>query len=574
MIRVIQILLLFAFAITVTSADAQRRRKKKEKKPGYEDERKITELFFDASKQKMLGNYEEAAALYHDCIKIDSKNAAAYYEVASLFTAKQKLEESLPFAMRALELDPNNQWYALFAAEIQLGLNDFQSAVKIYEKLVKRSPDQVDFQYELATTYLYLNRLEEAIDAYNKIEEIIGVNEEISVQKEKIYLQMDRLDDAVNELETLIKSFPGEQRYLGMLAEVYTANDLLDEAFGVYERMIENEPDDPILHLNLAEFYKKKGEYDASFQELVIAFASSSLNIDSKIQVMMSYYSISEVNQELTTQAYELLELLTEAHPKDAKAFAMKADFLLRDGKLKESRDAFYETVKLDSSRFMVWNQLVNNSYELRDYSAMASDSKTALELFPNQGMLYLLNGIANNSLEKYAEAAEILEEGEIYTRTDTYMNVQLLSVLADAYNNLEQFENSDEAFEKAITKDPNNALILNNYSYFLSLRADNLERAEELSKKSNLLQPRQASYQDTYAWILFQQQKYEAAKEWIEKALENGGSNSGVIVEHYGDILSKLGKADEALVQWKLALEIGDHSDDLAGKINGTKLP
>jgi tetratricopeptide (TPR) repeat protein len=567
-------LILFSLALSVTNADAQRRRKKKEKGPGYEDERKITELFFDASKQKMLGNYEEAAALYHDCIKIDPKNAAAYYELASLFTANQKLEESLPFALRAMGLDPSNQWYALFAAEIQLGLNDFQSASKIYERLAKQNPNQVGFQYELATTYLYLNKLEDALKAYNNVEVIIGLNEEISVQKEKIYLQMDRLDDAVNELENLIKSFPGEQRYLGMLAEVYTANDLLDKAFMVYQRMIENEPEDPILHLNLAEFYKKKGNYEASFEELLISFASTSLNIDSKIQVMMSYYSISEGNQEPTAQAYELLDLLIEAHPADAKAFAMTADFLLRDGKLKESREAFYKTVMLDSSRFMVWNQLINNSYELRDYPAMANDSKTALELFPNQGMLYLLNGIANNSLKKHTEAAEILEEGKIYTSTDTYMNVQLLSVLADAYNNLKQFEKSDETFEKAIAKDPNNALILNNYSYFLSLRAENLERAEELSKKSNLLQPRQASYQDTYAWILFQQHKYDKAKEWIEKALENGGSQSGVIVEHYGDILFKLGKADEALDQWKSALELGDHSGGLEKKINGTKLP
>lgn len=572
--RILHILVLLSLTVSVTSADAQRRRKKKEKKPGYEDERRITELFFDASKQKMLGNYEEAAALYHDCIKIDTRNAASYYELANLFTINQKLEEGLPFALRALELDPKNQWYALFAAEIQLGLNDFNSAIKIYEKLTEQFPDQVDFQYELATTYLYLNRLEEAISAYNKIEEVIGVNEEISVQKEKIYLQMDRLDDAVRELENLIQNFPGEQRYLGMLAEVYTANDLLDKAFEVYERMMENDPEDPILHLNLAEFYKKKGEFDASYKELKVAFASAALSIDSKIQVMMSYYSISEGNEELTTQAYVLLELLTETHPADAKAFAMKADFLLRDGDLNGSRNAFYETVKLDSSRFMVWNQLVNTSYELKDYSAMAEDSKTALELFPNQGMMYLLNGIANNNLENYSRAAEVLEEGEIYTRSDTYMNVQLLSVLADVYNNLEQFEKSDVAFEKAISKDPNNALILNNYSYFLSLRAENLERAEELSKKSNLLRPRQASYQDTYAWILFQQKKYAEAKEWIEKALANGGRKSGVIVEHYGDILSKLGNTAEAMTQWKLALDLGDHSDDLHQKIDGTKVP
>lgn len=573
--RALHILLFIVLAFSLSDSQAQRKRKKKKStEVSYEDNRKITDLFFSASKQKMLGNFEEAAALYHDCIKIDPKNAASYYELASLFTASQKLEESLPFALRAYELDPNNQWYALFTAEIQIGLNDFVSASKIYERLTELHPDQIDFQYELATTYLYLNRLEDAIEAYDKVEEIIGVNEEISVQKEKIYLQLDRLDDAVNELENLAKNYPGEQRYLGMLAEVYIANDLLDEAFEVYQRMIKNNADDPILHLNLAEYYKKRGEFDASFDELKKAFGSSELGIDNKIQVMMSYYTISENNEKLTGQSYELLELLTSAHPKDAKAFAMKADFLLRDGELKKSQQAFYETVKLDSSRFLVWNQLISTSYELQDFNAMEKDSKTALELFPNQGMLYLFNGIANNSLKNYKAAAEVLDEGEIYTKTDTYLNVQLLSVLADVYNNLQQFEDSDEAFEKAIGKDPNNALILNNYSYFLSLRAENLDRAEELSKKSNLLQPRQASYQDTYSWILYQQGKYSEAKEWILKALENGGNKSGVIVEHYGDILHKLDLKTEAMSQWEKALDLGDYSDGLKQKIEGSKLP
>ncbi|MDP6908548.1 MAG: tetratricopeptide repeat protein, partial [Flavobacteriales bacterium] len=472
------------------------------------------------------------------------------------------------------ELDPSNEWYALLVASIHQNLNDFASAARVYERLTELFPAKIEYQYELGTTYLFLNRLEDAIEAYNKIEEKVGVNEDISVQKEKIYLQLDRLDDAVKELENLIKNFPGEQRYLGMLAEVYIANDFLDKAFTVYERMLKNDPDDPVLHLNLAEYYKKQGDNETSYEELKIAFKSAELNIDHKIQVLMSYYSLTERDDRLLSQAFELIDLMTDAHPTDAKAFAMKADFLLRDGKLKESREAFYRTVELDSSRFMVWSQLVNVSYELRDYSAMEKDSKTTLELFPNQGSAYLMNGIANNSLKKYTAAAKVLEEGEVFTKSDTYLHVQLLSVLGDVYNNLEEFEDSDKAFEKALDKDPNNALILNNYSYFLSLRAVNLDRAEELSKKSNLLQPRQASYQDTYAWILFQQKKYESALEWIEKALENGGGKSGVIIEHYGDILFKLGRTSDAMAEWKNALELGDHSEDLQQKIDGTKVP
>lgn len=570
--RTLHILLILVLALSVGTAHGQR--KKKSKPLSYEDNRKVTELFFDASKQKMLGNYEEAAALYHECLKIDPRHAASFFELANLLSINQQVAEALPFALKAMELDPENEWYALFAADIELGLNDFPAAIKIFKQLTEKHPEKIDYQYELATAYLYMNKLEEAIKAYNKIEEILGVSEEISVQKEKIYLQMDRLEDAVKELENLIKNFPGEQRYLGMLAEVYTANDMLDDAFKVYERMIANDPDDPILRLNLAEYYKKKGDYDRSFAELKEAFASPGLNIDNKIQVMMSYYNLTEGNDKLIGQAYELLDLLTTAHPKDAKAFAMKADFLLRDGKLKESREAFYRTVELDSSRFLVWSQLVNTSYELRDFEAMEKDSRKALELFPNQGALYLMNGIANNNLKNYKKAIDILNEGEMFARTDTYMYVQLLSVLADAYNNLKDYEKSDEAFEKAIKKDPVNPLILNNYSYFLSLRAEKLDKAEEMSRRSNVLQSREPNYQDTYAWILYQQKKYEEALEWIMKAIQNGGGKSGVIVEHYGDILFKLDRKTEALDQWKAALELNDHSEELQEKINGTKLP
>lgn len=569
--KAVHILLILLLA---TTAGFAQRKKKKESGPSYEEQRKITELFFDASKQKMLGNYEEAASLYHECIKIYPKHAASYYELGNLLTTSQQVAEALPFAKRALELDPDNEWYALFTAEILINLNDFELAAKIYERLVEQHPDKVEYMYELATTYLYLNKPEKAIEAYNRIEQKLGVSEEISVQKEKIYLQLDRLDDAVKELEALISNFPGEQRYLGMLAEVYTANDMLEKAYGVYERMLKNDPDDPILRLNLAEYFKKKGDYERSFQELKEAFASPALNIDQKIQVMMSYYNLTEGNDKLLAQAYELLDLLTTAHPNDAKAFAIKADFLVRDGKLKEARDAFYTTVSLDSSRFMVWSSLVNTSYELRDYETMERDSRKALELFPNQGLMYLMNGIAKNSLKRYKEATDILNEGELFVRSDTYLHVQLLSVLADAYNNQKLYEESDEAFERALKKDPVNALILNNYAYFLSLRAEKLDKAEEMSRRSNVLQSRQPSYQDTYAWILYQQNKYEDALEWILKAMENGGSKSGVIVEHYGDILYKLGETQKAMEQWKAALQLDDHSDELPEKVNGTRLP
>ena len=158
--KALNILLLIALVFASTSADAQRRKKKKDKGVSYETQRQITELFFQANKEKMLGNYEEAGGLFHECIKLDPNNSTAYYELAGLLTAKDLLADALPFALRAYELEPQNQWYALFAADIQMGLGDYKSASRMYLQLTERFPENVDYQYELATTYLYLNELE------------------------------------------------------------------------------------------------------------------------------------------------------------------------------------------------------------------------------------------------------------------------------------------------------------------------------------------------------------------------------------------------------------------------------
>jgi tetratricopeptide (TPR) repeat protein len=564
--------LIILATLACTSAIAQKR-EKAVKGIGYEQQRQVTELFFDASKQKMLGNLDEAAVLFHQCIKIDVTHAASHYELANILYKRGELQDALPFARRARQIDPGNEWYNLFEADILLNLGDAKSAILVYEALLKRYPDKVEILYELANAQLMTNRPEEAIRVYNRLEERLGVSEEISIQKEKIYLGLNRLKDAVAELEKLIAAFPGEQRYMGMLAEVYVANDMEDKAFQVYERMLANDAEDPILRLNLAEYYKRKGNFDRSFQELRQAFASPGLGIDQKIQVLVSYYTITDNDKRLLPQAFELLELTTKAHPEDAKGFAMTADFLYREKRLEEAREFFYSTVRLDSSRSAVWSQLVQVSYELADHKAMQRDSETALELFPNQGVFYLFNGIALNAQKKHKQAADVLSQGELFVKSDTYLYVQLLSVLADANNSLKNYRASDEAFDKALYRDPMNALILNNYSYFLSLRKERLDKAEEMSRRSNVLRSEQPSYQDTYAWILYQQEKYAEALEWIDKAIANGGGRSGTIVEHRGDILFRLGRKDEAMTEWKKAKELGDVSDALENKLSTGQL-
>ena len=114
---------------------------------------------------------------------------------------------------------------------------------------------------------------------------------------------------------------------------------------------------------------------------------------------------------------------------------------------------------------------------------------------------------------------------------------------------------------------------MLNNYAYYLSVRKENLEKAKEMSFKCNKLEQNNGTYQDTYAWILYELKDYENAKQWMLKSLKNGSDISAVVVEHYGDILYKLGDIEEAIIQWKKAKNLGGVSKNLNKKINEGKL-
>jgi tetratricopeptide (TPR) repeat protein len=210
---------------------------------------------------------------------------------------------------------------------------------------------------------------------------------------------------------------------------------------------------------------------------------------------------------------------------------------------------------------------------EQNDFEGMLKTSKESLEYFPADPLFYYFNGVSNKWFKNYDVAINSLEIGAEFVVDNQNLLLECYSSLADVYHTTKQYKLSDEYYEKVLEIDPNNILVLNNYAYYLSVRKTNLEKAKEMSFRSNELEPNNGTYQDTYAWVLYELKEYELAKEWLLKALLNGSDKSAVVVEHYGDILYRLGEVYEALNQWKKAKELGDASEFLDKKIKEGKL-
>ena len=530
-------------------------------------------LFFNANKEKLLGNYDLAETFFSQALHVDPNNGATMYELANIYAFQNNKNQALFYSKRAAESDPRNIWYQLLYAECLKENKQPTEVANVYQNLVKEYPDRIDFYYELGNAYLYMNQTSDAIKIYDRIENRIGITEDASLQKLKIYRSTKNYDKAIIEIKKLIVAFPKEAKYYGMLGELYQDKGQNEKALDAYNDLLKIDPTNAYVHLSLADYYRKLKDNEKAFLEIKIAFQSKELDIDTKIKILLSYYSITETYPELKSDADTLCKILIDVHPDEAKAFSMYGDFLSRDKKIEDARKQYRKAIELDKEKYALWEQLLIIDSELNDFEAMQKESKEAIELFPNQALPYFFNGASNIQLKKYNEAVDILEQGKEFVYDNKILLGQFYASIGDAQNQLKKYDESDSAYEKSLAVDPDNSYVLNNYAYYLSLRKKNLEKAEKMSKRSNELEPASNSYQDTYGWILYQMGKYEEAKIWIAKAIGNEGKSDGTLLEHYGDVLYKLGEKDNALKYWNDAKKIGGASEFIDKKIADRKL-
>jgi Tfp pilus assembly protein PilF len=270
---------------------------------------------------------------------------------------------------------------------------------------------------------------------------------------------------------------------------------------------------------------------------------------------------------------FELAEILVKTHPNDPKAHSMYGDFLLDDKKYAEARDEFRKVIAVDSSRYAVWESLLNAEIQLADYDALADESSRAISLFPLLPVPYLFNGIALLEKKQNDEAIKSFATGVKSVSGNNLLLVQFYTYMGDAYNRAKNFRLSDESYEKALIIDPENSFVLNNYSYYLSLRNENLAKAETMSAKAVKLDPENAANMDTYGWVLYKLGRYKEAAEWVGKAIAATPKTDPDLMEHLGDINFKLGNTDKAVELWQEALKAGTGSELLEKKIKERKL-
>ena len=519
---------------------------------------------------KFLMRDEPAKALpiFEKLIEKTPNNAAGYYMLARTLLKLDRTDDAVVASRKAYDLDKNNIYYTQQLGELLAKKRKYAEAAQIYQALVAKSPDNIQYGIELAAIYVFNDQYDKAIVTYDNLEKSIGVTEEITHQKQQLYLRQNKLDKALAEAKKLITAEPGEVSYRIELAEMLIANDRTNEAIIPLEEALKINPDEAQAHVLLADIYRKNGDIEKCNRELKLVFANPNLEAEPKIRVLSGYVKMLKTEAEFQ-DAVVLAKQLADTHPKDSKASIIYADQLMRIGKKAEARDLYAKAARLDGSTFEVWGALLQLDGELNQVDSMLVHSELALEVFPNQGLLWYSNGTAHLMKKDYNKAISSLEESLKLITDKPDMIPYIHAQLGDAFNGLGNHEKSDAAYELALKENPDNDHVLNNYSYFLSLRKEKMDRALKMSEKLVQMHADNPTYLDTHAWVLYILKDYKKAKTYLEKAISTESTQvSSTIIEHYGDVLFKLGERDNAVTQWKKAKKMGETTELLDKKI------
>jgi len=540
-------------------------------------DKEVSEMIFvEGMKFMMLEDYPKALEQFQRAYVMNPTNAGLNYKLAETIMLLGRANEAIPFAQLAVQAEDKNPYYHLLLAQLYTGQQRYEEATKTLIKLTKEIPNTEQYLFNLADLYLAQNKYEDALKTYDRIEKQYGFVEELSYKKQQIYLRQNNLDKALKEGEMLISSDPSEIRYLLAQAEMLANNKRPEEAINLLNQALKSDQSNAQAHLLLADLHRQKGETADSEKHLKMAFTFPGLDIDTKVKILVEYirqFPVPPATPDPALQGLtlELSELTIKAHPQEAKAYAVSGDVKALTQKREAARTNYLQAVKLDKSHYKIWQQIVFIDAELNQPDSLLNHTEKALEFFPNQAMMWFYNGTAYLLKKNPTKAIKSLEYGKRLAASEPEMQTQFNLQLGDTYQSLKDYPKSDAAYESVLVADPDNAHVLNNYSYYLSLRNQNLTKAKSMAERLVKANPKDATYLDTYAWVLYKLKDYTGARKNLEEAITL--KKDADILEHYGDVLYQLGEKEAAVQQWQKAKQTGKASELIDKKIKDKKL-
>ena len=542
-----------------------------------EDDRvKAEYIFLEAEKQRNMGRDDAFHHLLQYAHSLDPENSAIAYYLgysrlmkSNLSVSDSLFSSSLRMMRKHVDAHPEDKYEAMLYANGNMIANQVQEGLRVLKIQAERNPHNVEVQLSIADAYARLEDYRNAIAAYDSVQQWQGQSVQLSARKVRAYQALNDTVGAIGEMRSLLATAPRNVDYNLAMGNMMLMFGERDSALTYYDKAQQYEPENGATYLAKAQFYNAIGDSVNYDQQTYQALVSKDLDVASKVEVLADYARHLLVAKDSSARTENLFKVLIEQHPNEPQIRMLFSDYLAAKDDMKGAAEQMDYAVNLDPTDAQAWNRLLVLNIISENYEAAIAAGDRAIELNPNDIELYGYIAPAYYNIKQYDKAIEVYKKAlAAVDSTDTEHRSMFLGGMGDAKFSMGDTIGAFALYDQAIEIDPNNVSILNNYAYFLTLRNRDLDKAERMSAKTVQAEPQNATFLDTYAWVFYKRKEYTMAQLYIEMAIKNERRPSSDIYDHYGDILLAVGNKQEALKQWKKALELDAGNKELLEKV------
>ena len=539
-------------------------------------------FYTEGIKQRTIaGDTARTRQLLQEAIRRDSAYAPAWYELAGILLPSAP-DEAIDAAHRAWQLDSTNQWYQQFYGQALLMTDRYGEALKVFRRLMEENPKDPDNYRIVAALYEQRKSPFQALVTLDSAELRFGRIPLLSSMKRRLLVATNQIDKALDEARAMVEEYPYEAEHHVVLADLYAADRKDSLALAEYRTALAIDSTNVQTLMSLSDFYAGRQDYRSLLATTRQLFLSDDFPIELKIKRFEDFTTDTRFYREYYFQLNDLASTLAIRYPDDARVVELYARHLIASGELKQAL-ALYKNHLGDEPPVEDYYRMVIDieSYLQRPDSVDRYVTR-ALELFPEKVDFHISKGHVMSYSKQHDQAIRAYRESLRYADTDSLRSV-IWGMIGDTWHqkalgndsipeellfaqakkgkkgiDRRAMKECYKSYEKSLDYWPDNALVLNNYAYFLSLEERDLDRALVMSSRVVALTDNNPTYLDTQAWVLYKMGCTEEARKILQKAVALDGQKSPELMVHYGDILHELGEQFMAEVYWRQALEKG----------------
>ncbi len=514
------------------------------------------EYFYQAEAARQRNQVADAYKWYEKASALQPSSGNAWYQMARISLENNQLQRAWEQSQKAVQAEPSNYWFLHLYAQLSTQGQKVAVVKEAYEKLILLKPQEATNYLEMANYFAQNGQPKSSVEYLDRLEKIIGPDLDITELKMELYQSMRKPEMALKEAQKYQQTAPEDLEASMMLVKAYLQNNQRENA----EKILTAQ-DQTCYQVQLfwADLYRKDQRIEDQWLAVEKAFRDDRMEVTEKVGILAQemMFRTSEPDRA------RLLKLAAEVvvkNPESGAAHALLADLYSQKEDWKNAAIHLQKALEnlKEGQKMLLWQQYLNCDVQLQAFDSLVKHAQQAIAQYPNQALFYFYQGVGHLQLKQHAEAVSALKNALGLTTDEKELRAEIYQNLGEAYQGLKKYSASEESFETALSIIPDNIGLMNNYAYYLTLRKEKLDRAEEMAKKVVEKEPNQPSYLDTYAWVLFCKGKFAEALPLQIKAVQLGGEGNATLVEHLGDIYSQLGQKDKALEQWRKAKALG----------------